>query len=103
MKTWSELQEILQEIMGNDGKVYFQPPENREIKYPCIVFERTNALTNFADNKPYQITKRYTVTLITKTSDNDKYVDKILMLPMCTYDRQFTSDNLVHDVFSIYY
>lgn len=103
MKTWSELQEILQEIMGNDGKVYFQPPENLKIKYPCIVFERTNALTNFADNKPYQITKRYTVTLITKTSDNDKYVDKILMLPMCTYDRQFTSDNLVHDVFSIYY
>lgn len=103
MKTWSELQEILQEIMGNDGKVYFQPPENLKIKYPCIVFERTNALTNFADNKPYQITKRYTITLITKTSDNDKYVDKILMLPMCTYDRQFTSDNLVHDVFSIYY
>ena len=103
MKTWSELQEILQEIMENDGKVYFQPPENLKIKYPCIVFERTNALTNFADNKPYQITKRYTVTLITKTSDNDKYVDKILMLPMCTYDRQFTSDNLVHDVFSIYF
>ena len=103
MRTWSELQEVLQDIMGDAGKAYFQPPENLKIKYPCIVFERTNALTNYADNKPYQITKQYTVTLISKTSDNDEFLDKLLALPMCTYDRQFTNDNLVHDVFSIYF
>lgn len=103
MRTWSELQEVLQDILGDDGKAYYQPPENLKLKYPCIVFGRTNALTNYADNKPYQITKRYTVTLITKTADNDEYVDQLLNLPMCTYDRQFVNDNLVHDVFSIYF
>lgn len=103
MKTWSELQEILQNILGENGKVYFQPPENSKIKYPCITFERTNALTSYADNEPYAITKRYTITLITKTSDNDEYLDQLLKLPMCTYDRQFVNDNLVHDVFSIYF
>ena len=100
MKTWSELQELLSEICPN---VYFQPPENLQIKYPCIVFERTNALVSYADNKPYQITKRYTVTLITKTADNDEYLDKLLKLPMCTFDRQFIIENLVHDVFNMYF
>ena len=103
MKTWSDLQEMLQDLVGEKAKVYFQPPENLKIKHPCIVFERTNALTNYADNKPYQITKRYIVTLISKTSDNEEYLNKLLNLPMCTYDRQFTNDNLVHDVFTIYY
>lgn len=103
MKTWSEFREILQGIMGNDGKVYYQPPENLQIKYPCIIFARTNAVTDFADNKPYHTTKRYIVTLITRTADNDQYVDKLLQLPMSTYDRQFITEGLVHDVFSIYY
>lgn len=103
MRTWSELQEMLQSILGNDGKAYFQPPENLKLKYPCIVFERTNALINYADNNPYQITKRYTITLITKSADNDEYLDKLLQLPMCTFDRQFITDGLVHDVFNMYF
>ena len=100
MRTWSELYEVLHEIVEN---VYFQTPENLKMKYPCIKFERTNALTRFADNNPYQTTKRYTITLITKTSDNDEYLDKLLKLPMCTYDRQFITEGLVHDVFTIYF
>ena len=100
MRTWSELQQVLSEICEN---VYFQPPENLKIKYPCIIFERTNALTIYADNNPYRITKRYTITLITKTVDNDEYVDKLLNLPMCTFDRQFITENLCHDVFTMFY
>lgn len=100
MKTWSELYDVLHEIVEN---VYFQPPESKKMTYPCIRFERTNALTSYADNNPYQITKRYTITLITKTSDNDEYLDKLLKLPMCTYDRQFITEGLVHDVFTIYF
>ena len=103
MRSWSELQAELQELMGANVKVYFQPPENFKMSYPCVVFDRTNALMNYADNKPYQITKRYTVTLMSKTADNDEYLDKLLMFPMSTYDRQFINDNIVHDVFSIYY
>lgn len=103
MKTWSQLQEILQEIMGVNNKVYFQPPENLKLTYPCIVYERTNALQQYADNEPYHTTKRYTVTLITKTADNDEYLDKLLDLPMCTFDREFKTDNLIHDVFNLYF
>ena len=103
MRSWSELHEQLQDLMGKDVKVYFEAPENLKLKYPCVMIERTNALTNYADNKPYQITKRYTVTLICRTSDNEEYLDKLLEFPMSTYDRQFINENLVHDVFSIYF
>lgn len=103
MKSWSDLQTALQELMGEKIKVYFQPPENLKLSYPCVVFDRTNALTNYADNKPYHITKRYTVTLICKTADNEELLDKLLTFPMSTYDRQFINDNLIHDVFSIFY
>ena len=103
MKTWSDLQEVLQEIMGTDGKAYFQPPENLQLKYPCIVFDRSGARITRADNVSYRITKSYTVTLITKSADNDKYLDKLLELPMLTFDREFITDGLVHEVFSIYF
>ena len=102
MRTWSDLQEILQAIMGSN-EVCFQPPENKKLTYPCIIYERSNALSNYADNHPYQKTKQYTVTLITKTADNDEYLDQLLELPMCTFDREFKTDNLVHDVFNIYF
>ena len=103
MRKWSELYEILQGIMGDSGRAYYQPPENLKLSYPCIVFERSNALIDYADNNPYQITKRYTITLMTKTADNDEFVDQLLNLPMCTYDRQFITEGIVHDVFSIYF
>jgi hypothetical protein len=103
MRTWSQLQEILQEIMGPNNKVYFQPPENLKLSYPCIVYERSNALTSYADNNPYRKTKRYAVTLMSKTADNDQYLDKLLDLPMCTFDREFKNDGIVHSVFNIYF
>ena len=103
MRTWSQLQEILQEIMGPNNKVYFQPPENLKLSYPCIKYERSNALVSHADNLPYRKTKRYMVTLMCKTSDNDKYLDKLLDLPMCTFDREYKMDGIVHSVFNIYF
>lgn len=103
MRSWNDLQQTLQELMGPDVKVWFQPPEGFKLSYPCIVFNRTNALTNYADNNPYRVTKRYTVTLMSKTADNEELLDKLLLFPMCTYDRQFINDNIVHDVFSIFY
>ncbi len=103
MRTWSQLQEVLQEIMGPNNKVYFQPPENLKLSYPCIVYERNDALLRHADNFGYFKAKRYSVTLITKSADNDEYIDKILDLPMCNFEREFKNDGLVHDLFNIYF
>lgn len=103
MKTWSQLQEVLQEIMGPNHKVYYQPPENLKLSYPCIVYNLATAKISHADNKPYAKFKRYNVTLITKTADNDEYLDQLLDLPTCYFERQYVTDGLVHSLFDVYF
>ena len=95
------LHQILLEILGNKN-VYFQPPESKKMEYPCIVYERNAVDTKFADDKPYLNTKRYTVTVIDKDPDS-KIPDKIAALPLCTFNRHYTADNLNHDIYNLYY
>lgn len=96
-----ELHEILLGIMTN-GNVYHQPPENFKLKYPCIIYERSKDYTIHADNRPYNRRLRYTLTLIDKDAFS-KFLEPIMDLPMCAYDRHFTNDGLNHDVFTLYY
>ncbi len=101
------LHNILVEIMEEwfddaDSRVYFQPPETIRLIYPCIIYERDTADTQFADNAPYIYTNRYEVTVIDRDPDSE-IPSRIAMLPMTINDRHFTSDNLHHDVFKIYY
>lgn len=96
-----ELHNIFLGIMNN-GNVYHQPPESFKLKYPCIVYERNRGDVIHADNIKYNARLRYTVTLIDKDSVSE-FFEPILNLPMCTFDRHFTSEGLNHDVFTIYY
>lgn len=84
------------------SKVYFQPPANVQMEFPCIVYKRDSSRTQFAGNSPYRFTKRYQVTVIDRNPDSE-ILDKVAMLPMCTFDRHFAADNLNHDVFTIYF
>lgn len=72
------------------------------MQYPCIVYKRDSALTEFADNKPYSYGKRYQLTVIDSDPDSD-IPDKIAMLPKCVLNRTFVSSNLHHDVFNLYF
>ena len=92
---------ILRSILKSTN-VYFQPPPNTEMKYPCIVYEVSTGSTTFADNAPYSFTKRYSVTVIDRKADSE-IPDEVAKLPMCIFDRTFTVDNLYHTVYSIYY
>lgn len=96
-----ELHNLLKEILGSDN-VYFSPPATVKMKYPCIVYHRNTGDTLFAGNKGYRYTARYQVTYIDSNPDND-ICDKLVLLPMCVYDRHYTADNLNHDVFNLYY
>lgn len=94
---------MLRSVMPDDEKnVYFQPGPNDTIKYPCIVYERDNASTKHADNKPYTYTQRYQVTYMDNDPDSD-VIDKLAALPMCIYNRGFKTSGLNHDVFVIYH
>lgn len=96
-----ELQALLETILGTRD-VYFQPPANVQMQYPCIVYNRDAAETQFAGNLPYRYTKRYQVTVIDRDPDSG-LPDKIAALPMCIFDRFFTADNLNHDVYTLFF
>lgn len=101
MGSRSDLQTFLEELLGSD-KVYFQPPESTKIGYPCIIYARDAMPVKFANNNPYHHVVGYKITVIDKDPDSD-IPDKIAMLPTCMFDRHYTSGNLNHDVFTLYY
>lgn len=95
------LQALLESLLGSRN-VYFQPPESVKLQYPCIVYERSNIRTDPADNRTYRKRNRYTVTVIDK--DPDSLVPgKLQELGYCGFDRHFTSDQMNHDVFTLYF
>ena len=94
-----KLQNILEEILGSRN-VYFQPPENIKMKYPAIVYTRSDIKNTYADDEVYKQDNVYQITVIDANPDSD-IVKKISKLPMCRYNRNFKSDNLNHDVFVI--
>lgn len=101
MGTRVQLQEAFEKLLGS-WNVYYQPPENLKLNYPCIVYEKTPGRTFWADNRTWAYCDEYTVTLITRDPDSE-LVHALIDLPKCRYDRHFVNDNLNHDVFSLYY
>lgn len=96
-----ELQTILEAILGS-ANVYFQPPPNIRLAYPCIVYKRDYSFENHADNTKYHHQKRYQVVVIDRNPDSE-FPDKVGVLPMCRYDRFYAADGLNHDVFNLYF
>lgn len=96
-----QLQSLLEEILGSSN-VYFQPPSNIQMQYPCIIYKWDAADTIFADNSPYRFARRYQVTVIDRNPDSE-IPDKIAALSLCKFDRFFTADNLNHDVFNLFF
>lgn len=82
--------------------VYFQPPTNIQLEYPCIIYKRDFADTKFANDKPYNNTKRYMVTIIDRDPDS-VIPDKVAEMPMSLFNRFYTADNLNHDVYNVYF
>lgn len=94
-----ELQSLLEELAEH---VYFQPPTNFQVEYPCVAYQQDSARSEFADDAPYRYEKRYAVTIIDRDPDSP-IPDKVAALPMCTFNRFFIADNLNHHVFTLFF
>lgn len=102
MNRQPQLQKIFENIVQNNGKVYFQPPSNLRMIFPCIEYHLSMIDTTFADDSAYHSERRYQVTTISPNPENP-WIEELLKLPKCTFSRHFTSDGLNHDVFYIYF
>lgn len=95
------LQTKLEELLGSHN-VYYQPPESLLMQYPAIVYSRSDIDNRFADDLVYLQFHAYEVTVIDKNPDSN-IVELVSLLPGCRFDRHYTSDNLNHDVFTLYF
>lgn len=104
IKLQLELESLYKEAYPDAKKaaVYFQPPSNIKMTYPCIIYSRDSADTKFADNRIWHYTQRYQIIIIDKVPDTP-LIDKITEKLTFRFDRHYVADNLNHDVFDIFY
>lgn len=102
MGTRIDLHNKLVDILGSSN-VYFQPPATIKMKYPAIVYSLDNIQTRFANNLTYKQKRRYTITYITTDPDSELIDSFFTELFSVSFDRVYTSDNLYHYVYTVYY
>lgn len=105
MPTRIELHTKLIEVTKLDSKrVYYQPPSNIHLVYPCLIYSQDTPSVLPADNKvSYKLNKKYSITYITKEADSD-IIDRMLEnFQLISADRPFISDDLYHYPFTLFY
>ena len=96
-----ELQELLVSTVGTIP-VYYQPPENVKMTYPCFIISLDDTDIIYADGHPYYSRARFILTYITR-SVNDEIISTLLnMKRYISFDRVYTADNLRHYVFNVH-
>jgi hypothetical protein len=94
-----ELQTVLETILGSRN-VYYQPPSTIKMQYPAIVYSRDTLKSKFANDNIYTVDKSYELIIIDKDPDSI-IIDRVAALPTCKFSRNYISDNLNHDAFTI--
>lgn len=95
------LQKKLEELLGTKN-VYFQPPASMKMEYTAIRFSLKNMDVRYANNAIYSRMNCYEIIVIARRPE-DPVNDKIMDLPYCKFDRHYDSDNLSHDVYTLYF
>lgn len=96
-----DLHEILCGVL-NSRSCYFQPPSSVRMQYPAIRYSIKDVEKRSADDIAYRKLPCYELILIDKNPDSE-FIEKLLDLPYCSYDRHYESDNLNHYVFTLYF
>lgn len=96
-----DLQKRLVDILGSPN-VYYQPPANVKMSYPCIVYDLGDIETRHANDSLYQHMSRYQVTVITRDPDSELPL-RLLQMRYVSFDRTFVVDGLTHTSFILYH
>lgn len=93
----------LKSVIGS-AKLYWEPPTNKQLTGdPRVIYERDGTFTRHADNRPYQFMQRYKITIVYTNPDLELPQVIHEHFPLCSYDRDYVSDNLHHSVLVLYY
>lgn len=96
------LDEKLRHILGSTN-VYYRAPESVKLHYPAFIYKLSGVDSKNADNRKYVYETEYEVTYIGKDPDFDSVKVMFDEFDKIRFVRRFTKDNLVHDVFYLYW
>lgn len=94
-------QQLQNELEKYCENVYYQPPNNLQIKYPCIVYRRKNIGNIHGNNNVYLQNHSFEITVIDYDPDSE-ITESISKLILCRHDRHFKTEGLYHDIFTIF-
>lgn len=83
--------------------VYFQPPSNVSMIYPCIVYNKTGRNRHFGNDVIYLSQQGYRITVIERDPDSTVAETIENHFQHCIIDQNFVNDNLNHTILSLYY
>lgn len=94
------LHSVLLEFADN---IYFQPPSNIQLVYPCIIYHKKEKDRKHGNNSTYIGKDKYRLTVIDR--DPDSLIPDLLedSLQYCKVVDHFTQDNLNHTILDLYY
>lgn len=101
MESRLKLHAEFEDILGSKN-VYFNPPASILMQYDAIRYSRKNIINTYANSSVYKQDDCYEVIAIYEDPDSD-LPRKLSRFPKCSFDRHYVSDNLNHDVFTLYY
>lgn len=95
-----ELHAELKTFLSN---VYFQPPANFNMTYPCIVYNKTGKSRQSANNETYMSTQEYQIMVIDKNPDSVVADNMEKHFQHCVISQYYVVDNLNHTTLNLFY
>lgn len=97
MVSRQQLHEQLCTALGS-RHVYYQPPENLKMEFPCIVYMLQDLTHVMANNEKYLKNRSYKVILISHEPD-PAALDNLENLDYIRFQQMYMADGLYHYVF----
>lgn len=95
--------ELTAELLTFCPNVYFQPPVNLDIHYPCIVYRKSGKDKLFGNNETYRSIQEYTITVIDEDPESTIADSLDKEFEYCSINQYFVVDGLNHTTLTIYY
>ena len=90
-----------EELESYCANLYFQPPSNQQLVYPCIVYSNAKPVDFKSNNKLYIRKYGYRLTVIEK-NPICPIAQSIVGDEFATYENEFVKDNLYHTILQYY-
>ena len=91
------------ELLKFSKNVYYQPPSNIQMKYPCITYNKTGRSRHFGNDVIYLSQQGYQITVIDRDPDSTIGDSIERHFQHCVINQEFTVNNLYHTTLSLYY